>query len=420
MFDRVILKNISSLFSLRIAGYIIPLITLPYLVRILEPEGFGTFAFCTAIIQYFIILVNYGFDLSATKKISESKDNKHRISAIYWNVMYSRLILAVSGFFVLCLVGYLFSETGGMFIVLLVLYISVIGEACFAQWLFQGKEQLGAVSILRVLSQLSTIPFIFVFVNGPSDILVLSLLTVIPVIITASISTFIIARRGWISWYPIKASEIKETLSDGWHLFISTAAVSIYTTSIVVILGVISGPVSVAIFASANKLLQAALSLYSPITASFYPRINSLMQESRSEALDLIRYVTIFQLKFTFFISVCIFFASPIVVHILYGSSYEDSVDVLRIMSFLPVIVGISNVLGVLVLVPHGYKKQFSGILILSGLVSLVSIVPLCYFYGANGAALSVLVTESIVTFLMFAAVRKKNIFIFESFRVKT
>lgn len=420
MLDRVILKNISSLFSLRIAGYIIPLITLPYLVRILEPEGFGTFAFCMAIIQYFIILVNYGFDLSATKKIAESKNDKSSISIIYWNVMYARALLAVFGFSILLLIGYFFSETEKIFTVLLVLYISVIGETLFAQWLFQGKEQLGTVSILRVLSQLSIIPFIFTFVNGPNDILVLSLLTVIPSVLTALISTFIIARRGWISWCGPKAGEIKETLMDGWHLFISGAAVSLYTTSTVVILGLISGPVSVAIFASANKLLQAALSLYSPLTSSFYPRINSLMQESKSKALDLIRYVMILQLKFTVFISLCICIASPFVVSILYGPGYEDSVGVLRIVSFLPVIVGFSNVLGVLVLVPYGYKKQFSTILISSGLVSLITIIPLCYFYGANGAALSVLITESLVAFLMFVAVRKNNIFIFESFKVKT
>jgi len=67
MLVSVIIKNISSLFSLKIAGYIIPLITLPYLVRVLEPVGYGMFAFCLAIIQYFSIAVNYDFDLSATK-----------------------------------------------------------------------------------------------------------------------------------------------------------------------------------------------------------------------------------------------------------------------------------------------------------------------------------------------------------------
>ncbi|RPA38336.1 flippase [Shewanella frigidimarina] len=418
MLDSVIIKNISSLFSLRIAGYIIPLITLPYLVRVLEPVGYGTFAFCLAIIQYFSIAVNYGFDLSATKRIAESKNDKIKISLIYWNILFARLLIAITGFGVLCLLPFLFEGIDAIFFILLISYLTVLGDAIFPQWLFQGKEQLGKISIIRVVSQLISIPLLFLLVKSPEDIWITALLTTLPPLITALVSSYLIRSRRWVVWCKPTFSEMKGQLADGWHLFISSAAISLYTTSTTVILGVIAGPVSVAVYVSANKLLQAGLSVYSPLTASFYPRINSLMAESKAKAVELIKYVLKLQIKITLLIGLGMYFFSPFAVKILFGEEYERSADILQIMSVLPFIIGLSNVFGVLVLLTHNYKKEFSIILMLSGLFSLISLVPLSYFYDAEGAAISVVITESIVTLLMFFTIKKYQIPVFKKFRI--
>ncbi|WP_445777207.1 flippase [Shewanella sp.] len=414
MLDSVIIKNISSLFSLRIAGYIIPLITLPYLVRILEPVGYGTYAFCLAIIQYFSIAVNYGFDLSATKRIAENKNDKIKISVIYWNILVARLLIAITGFGVLCLLPFLFESIDAIFLILLISYLTVLGDAIFPQWLFQGKEQLGKISIIRVVSQLVSIPLLFLLVKSPEDIWITALLTTLPTLITALVSSFLICSRRWIVWCKPTFGEMKGQLIDGWHLFISSAAISFYTTSTTVILGIIAGPVSVAVYVSANKLLQAGLSVYSPLTASFYPRINSLMAESKEKALELIKYVLKLQVKFTLLIGLGMYIFSPLTVKILFGDGYERSAEILQIMSVLPIIIGLSNVFGVLILLPHNYKKDFSAILMLSGLFSLLSLIPLSYFYDAEGAAISVVITESIVTLLMFFTIKKYNIPVFK------
>lgn len=414
MLDRVIIKNISSLFSLKVAGYIIPLITLPYLVRVLEPVGYGTLAFCLAIIQYFSIIVNYGFDLSATKRVSENNNDKVKISIIYWNILATRLLVAILGFCVLCLLPFVFESLDEIFLILLVAYLIVISDAVFQQWLFQGKEQLGTISIIRIISQLITIPLLFLLVKSPDDIWITAILTTLPAIITALCSCYLISQKRWISWSKPTFSEMKAQLVDGWHLFISSAAISLYTTSTTVILGVICGAESVAIFVSANKLLQAALSIYSPLTASFYPRINSLMAESQEKAISLIRYVLSLQIKITFLISLCMYFLSPLVVRILFGDGYLRSSDILQIMSVLPFVIGLSNVFGILVLLTHNYRKEFSTIVMLSGVFSLITLIPLSILYDAEGAAVSVVITEIIVALLMFLQIKKYQIPVFK------
>lgn len=413
MLDKTIVKNISSLFSVRVAGYIIPLFTLPYLVRVLEPIGYGTLAFSLAIIQYFIIVVNYGFDLSATQKIAQSGDDKLTVSIIYWNVLAVRILIAFFGFIFLLFLSTVIDEIDLILPILLCAYIAVFGTALFPQWLFQGKEQLGVISLIRIVLQVIIIPFIFIFVNNSDDIWIAALLSSMPSIMIVIFSTYLIIKRKWITLCLPSFNGIKNELKDGWHLFLSSAAISLYTTSTIVILGIIAGPISVAVYVSANKLLKAAQGIYAPISASFYPRINNLMKKNKEEAMVMIRYLMKIQTALTFCISACIFIFAPITVELLFGSEYLRSATILRIMSLLPLIIGLSNIFGIQVLLPHGYKKEFSVILLSSGLISLLTLIPLCYFLDAEGAAISVVITETIVTLLMLYTIRKKKIPLF-------
>jgi O-antigen/teichoic acid export membrane protein len=414
MLDRTIIKNISSLFSIRIAGYIIPLITLPYLVRVLEPIGYGLLGFSLAIIQYFIIAVDFGFDLSATQKIAKNKNEKAKISIIFWNVIAVRVFISVIGLFIVILLPYLFVRLESVLPILLCGYLSVFGAALFPQWLFQGKEQLGTVSIIRIILQVISIPFLFIFVNDFDDVWVAALISAIPSLIIVIFSSYLIYERKWINWQAPSIISIKEEMADGWHLFLSTAAASLYTTSTTVILGIIAGPVSVAIYVSANKLLKAALAIYSPISASFYPRINNLMSKSKDEALVMIRYLMKVQTVLTFCTSICLYVFAPFVIDILFGQEYEKSITVLRVMSVLPIIIGFSNIFGIQVLLTYGFKKEFSRVLMSSGLFSIITLVPLCYFFDSIGAAVSVVITETIVTLLMFYIIYKNKIPLFK------
>ncbi|ABM03798.1 polysaccharide biosynthesis protein [Psychromonas ingrahamii 37] len=414
MLDRTIIKNISSLFSIRVAAYIVPLITLPYLVRVLEPIGYGTLGFSLAIIQYFVIAVNFGFDLSATQKIAQSPDNKFKISTIFWNVIAARFLMSVTGLFILFILSNIATSIEIILPILLCAYLSVFGAALFPQWLFQGKEQLGTISIIRIVLQVISVPFLFIFVKQTDDIWVAALISSVPSLIIVVFSSYLIFKRKWIVWQTPSINRIRGELADGWHLFLSTAAMSLYTTSTTVILGIIAGPISVAVYVSANKLLQAAQGIYSPISVSFYPRINSLISKSKDEALAMIRYLMKIQIILTCCISVSLFFFAPLVVELLFGQEFERSAVVLRIMSVLPIIIGLSNIFGIQVLLTHGYKKEFSKILISSGFFSLVTLVPLCYLLDSEGAAISVIITESIVMLLMLRTINKKEIPLFK------
>lgn len=417
MLDKSLLKNITSLFSIKIASYLIPLITLPYLVRVLEPTGYGQLGFAMAIIQYFIILVNYGFDLSATQKIAQCKNDKVAVSKVFWNVTCIRLVAAFIGLIALYPLTLMSEELYKIKEVLFIFYLSVFGAALFPQWLFQGKERLGIISTAQIVLQVLSVPLIFIFVISNNDVGKAALISSMPSLLMCIYSAYLIKKRRWIIWYKPTFNQILNELYDGWHLFISSAAISLYTTSVVVVLGFVSGPESVAIYVGANKLLKAAFGIYTPISAAYYPRINSLISKSKDEALIAIKYLMKIQFFLTLFISVSLFLFSPVVIPILFGNDYSDSIVILQLLSCLPIIVGLSNIFGVQVLISFGFKKAFSKVLIISGCMSLIFLFPLCYFYSTEGAAIAAVTSELLVTLLMFLVVIKKKIPLFNFIR---
>lgn len=412
-FDKVLVKNISSLFSIKIAGYLIPLITLPYMVQTLEPIGYGELMFAMAIIQYFILFVNYGFDLSATQQIAKSSGDKNEISLIFWNVLTVRVLMSLFGLVPLFLMCEFVVFTDGLSLILIYGYLSVFGAALFPQWLFQGKEQLGTISVMRVILQMISVPLIFLFISTPEDAWVAAILTSLPSLMISFYSFYLIKKRGWVIFTRPTLHYMYKELNNGWHLFISTAAISLYTTSVTIVLGIIAGPISVAIYASANKLLQAAQGLYTPISSAFYPRINSLMSRDQDDGFMMIRKLMKIQFFITSIISICLFLFAPLAIDLLFGKGFEESVTVLRIIAILPIVIGLSNIFGIQTLLICGYKNEFSKILLLSGVLNMTMLIPLCYMYSFVGAALSVVVTEVVVTTLMLHVILNKKIPLF-------
>ncbi|MCA3968485.1 flippase [Vibrio vulnificus] len=408
--DKKTLVNVSSIFITRVAGYIVPLISLPYLVRVLEPSGYGAYAFSFAFTQYFVLLVNYGFDLSVTKDIAQFSSDREKVSVYFWSVLSVKIILffiSISLFIVSCS----FSDTLQKNAYNISFqFIMVFAAVVFPQWLFQGKEELGVISMLRLVTQVLCLPMIFLFVNEQEDIWLASFLTALPYLMTAIFSMVLIFSRGWITWCTPPKKRIIEQLIDGWYIFVSTASVSLYTTSISVFLGFVSSPESVGIYVAASQLMQAAKGLISPLLEVYYPKISKLVSENKANAIIEIKKLFKIQFFLNLICGAVLYSVSPYIIHLLYGDRFEDSIIVLKILSLIPILVGCSNVFGVQTLLTHGYKKDFSKVILFSSIVSVFISATLCWLYSYIGAAVSIIAAEFLVLVLMYKKVKDRKL----------
>lgn len=407
-------KNIASLFGIQGMNYLIPLITLPYLVRVLDPIGYGSLGFALAIVQYCCMLTDYGFNLSATQKIAVHRDDKKKVSKLFWSVLACKAGMASLSTLAVSVAIYFVPKLNDISLIIYSGLLMVLGNVLFPIWLFQGKEKMGWIAISNITARLLSIPLIFIFVKKTEHAYVAAFITSLTTILAGCIGLYFVWRQKWVEWYKPTQTDLINMLSDGWHIFISTASISLYTTSTTLILGFVSGPVAVGYFVAADKLRQAVQGLISPISQSFYPRINSTMSKNEKEGFLLIRKLLKWQGVFTFVLSATLFFSAPLLISLVYGAQYDASVPVLMLMAWLPFIIGLSNVFGIQTLLVLGYKETFSKILMMSGIVNVILIFPLTYFNAEIGAATSVLLTEIIVTTLMVVVIVKKKIPLFK------
>ena len=405
--DKSILKNIVSLFLVQGVGYILPLVTLPYLVKVLGPAGYGNLGFSLALIQYFILLTQFGFDFSATKEIAIHKDNKSKVSEIFWAVIYCKIaLLALSALILIIAMQFvpLLKEHDD---IIFASFVSVIGMAFLPSWLFQGKEKMGRMAIYNIIARSLTLPATFLLVHTPEDAWVAALITSTGIVLATLFSLIIIYHEQWIEFRKPNVSHINETMSEGWHIFLSNIAGNLYINSIPVFLGFMTRPETVGQYVAADKIRQAIQGLMGPVTQVFYPRISALMSSNKSKAISLIKGLFKVQCTVALIISLCLFvFAEEIIIS-LYSREYIEAILILKLISPLVFIISISNVLGVQGMLTMGMKIAFSKIVWLGAVINTLIIFPFIYNYQAEGAAISVLITEVLIMLFIVYSVRK-------------
>ncbi len=362
--------------------------------------------------QYLVLLTDYGFNWTATQQIAKYKNDKNEITQIFWSVIFSKLMLAVAAFVVLAIVCLFVSQYKNVWYILLAFSPLIIGNIIYPVWFFQGMEKMKWITLCTISARCLIIPLTFLFVNSSEDVWLAALIQGSVNLLAGIIGLFLIMQRGWIFGICFNFPKIKQSLKDGWHVFLSTSAISLYTTSTTVILGFIAGPVAVGYFNAANTIRNAAQGLLNPIMQAIYPRINSLFDSEYKKALSLIKKSIRIVGGLAFIGSMMLFILAPYIISIGVGKGYEESVTVLRWMAFLPFVIILSNIFGVQTMLTHDYKKQFSRILILSGVFNLLIIFPLIIHYSETGAAISLLITESLVTLLMYLFLRSKRIYL--------
>ena len=217
---KTVFANFGYLTLLQIAGYVFPLISMPYLARVIGTDGFGKIAFASAVVVWFQTVTDWGFNLTATRDVAQHRDDKEKVSQIFSNVLWSRcLLMLISGFILLLLVAIVpyFRENA---VVILITFLMIPGYILFPDWMFQAIEKMKYTTIFNLLMKLLFTVAVFIFIHKKEDYIIQPLLSTIGYLICGIGALYLILHKWGYTLYRPKWKEISKTIKGSTDVFI--------------------------------------------------------------------------------------------------------------------------------------------------------------------------------------------------------
>lgn len=274
-----LISNFMSLLVLRGFQFLIPLITLPYLVRTIGIENFGLVNFALSLGLYFGAIIQFGFGITATREIARNRDNHEKLEQIYSSTLSASAILAMVSAVLFMLIVVSFDKFNNYLNLYLFTLAFVVFQSLFPIWFFQGMEKMKYITYLTLTSNLGFLVGLFVFVKQEDDFYLVPLLQAISSLTIFMAALVLISREFKVNFSRPEMQEVKTILIEGRHAFISQLAPNLYNNSAVFLLGMFANNSIVGLYTAATKVIDAVISFGYILSNTFLPYLSRDLQK---------------------------------------------------------------------------------------------------------------------------------------------
>jgi len=404
-----LIKNVSSIGVVQIANYVFPLITIPIISRIIGPDKFGVINFAASFVAYFTLLIGFGFDLTATRKVASKPDDVENRNRVFSEVFITQCLLLLLSVcvFLLCLfeIPQLATEKP----VAIYTFITCLATVMTQNWLFQAMQDLPKIAILSLVSKVLFTIMVLTLVRTRQDYIWQPLSLSLSQLIVAIGSFTWSIKRYKIKFYPVKLINCVKLIWQEKIYFMSLCLISLYSNTNIVVLGLVQSAKQVGFYTSGQKLISIIQSVISiPIGQALYPYLAKAFGESKEKGINIAQRLTQLVFIFTFLSGIAIIFIAPIGIRFFYGKSFLPAINVCRILAFIPMFVTINTVLGIHVMLNLKMDKVFLRVVCISASISVVINFILVKNFGYIGSAYTWILTE-MINFLLFFFILKRN-----------
>ncbi len=389
----------------QIANYLFPLITIPYITRVVGPSNYGLVEFANVVMLYFVVIVDYSFNTTATRKIAAIGHLPARLSMVFSSVMWARIILFGLGLVIFSLLVFSIPRFRENLYLLWISFPIVLGWALYPHFLFAGTQKLGMIALANVVIKGLATLLIFVFIRDQQDFYYITFISGATQVVVGII-TLILAFRlmPGLSWLKLKAKAVKAVIWEGRFVFFSNFFTRIYGFSSLLIGGFLLSPLQLGLFASASKLINVAQSfLFQPLHGALFPFLSQKMAAGTGEFRASHRKSLILLALVSTAATILLIVLSSWVVRILFGEDYREAAQLVAIMAPMLAVGSFGHMhlqQGLLIL---RQDKSYMYLIMVTGVSSVILNLWLINSYAALGAATVRLITEVMVA--VFATV---------------
>lgn len=406
--NKSIAKNYIYNLIYQIFIVIVPLITTPYVARVLGEDASGQYSFANSILNYFTLFAALGFGYYAQRLVASHQGDKEQQSKDFWEIIVARAI-PVGITSILYVVLLLTGVYGTKYQLLMwILYINVFSIAFDVSFFFQGNEEFGKIVTRNVLIKIIGIVAIFVFVKEEKDLWIYALIHGGSTLL-GNLSLWLYLPNYLVKVDPKQLKVIKH-LPSTFILFLPTIAISIYTSLDKTLIGLIThSDAENGNYEYAERIVKMVMTLVTSLGTVLIPRNSQKFAEGDLEGIEKNINKS---MKFVFMLGFPLMFGLIAVSNNFcpwfLGPGYAKAPGIMMILSPLIIIIGMSNVFGLQYLIPSKNDTKFTISVILGAVINLLLNIVMIKRWGSYGAAIASVIAESIVTIVMFMFVKKQ------------
>lgn len=380
---------------LNLSNILFPLISFPYVTRVLSVDGIGVVNFYNTLGSYAVMIAGLGISTYGIRACAMRRDNSKELSSCVKELFTIKLITSIIVIIILSILALFVTRISSNLKLLFIQIIYIGFNICNLEWFYSGIEQYSYITKRAVLVRFISVLLIFVFVKNTGDFICYGFLSVFGNLVSTIINIIYSKKFIDLSWTSLKELNIIQHIKPSLTLFSAILAVSIYTSLDTLMLGFISGDTDVGLYTVSVKVKTILLTFINSLSNVLLPRLSYYV---KCELWDEYKKVL------SKAISVIIFLAMPITIFftieasesilILSGKEYLSATIGMRILMPIVLISGISNIIGNQILIPNNLEKYFSKAVTIGAIIDLIFNFILMPKYGFVGAAVATLLAE--------------------------
>lgn len=374
--NRTILANFSYLTILQIFTLLFPLITYPYLLRVVGLELYGIVIYAQTIVTYISLIINFGFNITGAKEIASNRDNPALLSEIVSSIYLNKFII-----WLLCLIVYLGAISiipffKQHFIIYFFSFFLTFNELLFPIWFFQGIEKMKYITYINISVRLFFVLAIFIVVRQQADYVYIPLLNAIGALLGGLAASYVVFKRERIRFSIIEKTKLIYYFKDSLPLFVSLSSIQIYLNINKLIVGSFLGMSEVAIYDLGEKITTLMKIPISMISQAVFPKI------AREKSIAFVNKVMFGVVGISILGYIILFVTTKWIIEFFTGNVIDDAITIVRMLGISAIIASANYFMGGNRLVPFGHKKTYMKVMV-NNCLFFLCVITLLWLFNA-------------------------------------
>lgn len=390
-----ILINYMYQFIYQLINIIFPILTLPYISKILGAENLGIYTYSFSIVTYLVLVSDLGIKNYGSRKVAYCRENDYELKKVFWELFLQKLCISII-IYLFSFIYFFYTNKNEIFLIQ-IFYIII--SFLDISWLYQGLEEFKKIMLRNLILKLFLLMLIFLFIKGKADLLKYTKLMIIANLF-----------GNLILWIKLPISKINlnikklnpfNHLKNSFIMFLPQIAITIYATLDRIMIGSICDKKYVTYYDISNKMIIVSMLLITTAGNIFLPKISNLYINNKYEEIKkIIRKIMNIFILIMFPLIFGILSVADDFIKLLFDKTYIEVAFLMKVMSITIIFWTLNNITGSHILIPMGKENKITVSVFLGCFINLVLNYILIKKYNALGAVIATIITEGVVTII--------------------